>query len=150
MIVDNIKYASKYFSVDGRLEEIFFALAELDESSPTGWRDHDGFRIGVSECEAFDTDDDGNVRPFEAHKKYADIHYVISGDEGIGYSHIDNLNAITEYDDENDFLLLSGEINHFHLRQGDFCIVFPEDAHIPQMTAGADRHLKKAVVKFKL
>ncbi len=150
MIVDNIKYADRYFGIDKRFEKIFATLETLNNDSPLGWQEYDGFRIGVSECETFDKDNDGNDRSAEAHRKYADIHYVILGNEGIGYKSTDGLEAITEYNDEQDYLLLSGEVNHFHLRQGDFCIVYPEDAHIPQMKAGSDTHLKKAVVKFKL
>ena len=150
MIVDNIKYAEKDFCIDERFEKIFAVLASLNKDTPPGGKEYDGFRIGVSECETFDKDKDGNDRFAEAHKKFADIHYVISGNEGIGYANTDTLEAVTEYDEQNDYLLLCGEINRLNLRQGDFCIVYPEDAHIPQMTAGENKHLKKAVVKFKL
>ena len=150
MIVDNIKYSGKYLAVDERLESIFSLLSALNADTPIGWQEYDGFRIGVSVCETFDTDNEGKARSFEAHRKYADIHYVISGDEGIGYADIDTLAPVTDYNEEQDYQLLCGEINSIHLRSGDFCLVFPEDAHIPQMTAGANRHLKKAVVKFKL
>ena len=150
MIVDNIKYAEKYFGINERFKEIFAILASLNKDTPLGWQEYDGFKISVSECETFDKDTEGNNRPFEAHRKFADIHYVISENEGIGYANIDTLEAITEYDEQNDYLLLCGEINRLNLRQGDFCIVYPEDAHIPQMTAGENKHLKKAVVKFKI
>lgn len=150
MIVDNIKYAEKYFGIDKRFKEIFAVLASLHKNTPLGWQEYDGFKIGVSECETFDKDKDGNDRSAEAHRKFADIHFVISGDEGVGYADTDTLEAVTEYNEEQDYLLLSGDTVRLHLRQGDFCIVFPEDAHIPQMTAGADRKLKKAVVKFKV
>lgn len=150
MIVDNIKYADKYFGIDERFEKIFAVLASLSKDTPLGWQEYDGFKIGVSECETFDKDKDGKDRYAEAHRKFADIHYVISGNEGIGYANTDTLEAVTEYDEQNDYLLLSGDTVRFHLRTGDFCVVFPEDAHIPQMTSGADKHLKKAVVKFKI
>ena len=150
MIVDNIIYAHKYFGIDERLEKIFSALGALNEESAVGSMEYDGFRIGVSECETFDKAEDGGERSFEAHRKYADIHYVISGDEGMGYADIDSLEPLTEYNDDQDYQLLHGEVNSIHLRKGDFCLVFPEDAHIPQMTAGSAKHLKKAVVKFKL
>ena len=150
MIVDNVKYAHRYFAIDDRLEKIFAILASLDKDTPVGWVEYDGFRIGVSECETFDKDKEGNARSAEAHKKFADIHYVIAGDEGLGYADIDTLEPVTEYNEEQDYLLLSGEADRLHLRAGDFCIVFPEDAHIPQMISGNDKRLKKAVVKFKL
>ena len=81
MIVDNIKYAEKYFGIDERFKDIFAVLASLNEDTPLGWQEYDGFKIGVSECETFDKDKDGNDRSAEAHRKFADIHFVISGDE---------------------------------------------------------------------
>ena len=84
---------------------------------------------------------------FEAHKDYLDIHYCIEGSEGIGYANIDTLTPETEYDSENDYLLLSGKVNKTVLNKGDFCVVFPEDAHIPAMH-GNESEVKKAVVKI--
>lgn len=150
MIVDSINNAKKYFKIDDRFEKIFSTLASLTNDSPLGWQDFGDFRIGVSECETFDKDSNGNDRSAEAHREYADIHYVISGDEGVGYANIESLKPICEYNSAQDYQLLSGEVNLIHLRKGDFCLVYPEDAHLPQMTAGENRHLKKAVVKFKL
>lgn len=150
MIVDSINNAKKYFNLDKRFEKIFSYLASLTEDAGLGWQDFGDFRIGVSECETFDKDNEGNARSAEAHREYADIHYVISGDEGMGYANIESMKSVCDYNSEQDYQLLSGEVSLVHLRKGDFCLVFPEDAHIPQMTAGENRHLKKAVVKFKI
>ena len=150
MIVDNINLAHRYFGIDPRLEKIFSALEDLNENSPIGSREYDGFRIGISECDTFDKNSEGCARPFEAHREYADIHYVISGDEGMGYANVEDLTSVCDYNSEQDYQLLSGEASLVHLRKGDFCLVFPEDAHIPQMRAGESKHIKKAVVKFKI
>jgi YhcH/YjgK/YiaL family protein len=98
--------------------------------------------------QSYNTDPDKTIS--EAHKKYIDIHYCISGSEGIGYNDVPRLTPTTEYDEENDYLLLSGEYQKVVLHEGDFCIVFPEDAHIPMMKGDADGMLLKAVAKVKI
>ena len=45
MIVDNIKYAEKYFGINERFKEIFAILASLNEDTPLGWQEYDGFKI---------------------------------------------------------------------------------------------------------
>ena len=44
----------------------------------------------------------------------------------------------------------SGSYQKVVLRKGDFCIVFPEDAHIPMMVGDTGDRLMKAVAKVKL
>ena len=93
---------------------------------------------------------DGTEKLIEAHRDYLDIHYCISGSEGIGYADIDTLTPATEYNAEKDYQLLKGEMFKAILNPGDFCIVFPEDAHAPSMIGKGGTDLKKAVVKIKL
>ena len=150
MIVGNIKDYKRYLPVNGNFAEAFSLLLGLNEETPTGKLvEREGFRISVMEMERRDLDKNGNPRAFEAHRDYLDIHFVISGEEGMGYADVDRLSVIREYDESADYLLLSGECDKLVLRKGDFCITFPEDAHIPGMCAGGEG-LKKAVVKIKL
>ena len=149
MIVGNIKDAKRYFSVNNVFAEVFKLLENLRADTPTGSIEREDFRVNVMECEPSDLTVDGSAKPFEAHRAYIDIHYVIAGKEGIGYAEVERLEPITEYDESADYLLLLGEYNKIKLGRGDFCVVYPEDAHIPCMYAGSDK-LKKAVVKIKL
>lgn len=148
MIVANIKDAKRYYSVNENFRAAFEFLASLDENSE-GSFEFDGFRVNVLESDGNDFDKDGKPRVFEAHIDYLDIHYVIRGSEGMGYSDTDKLSVVQEYDKADDYMLLSGKANKLILLEGDFCIVFPEDAHIPAM-AGEGGAFKKAVVKIKL
>ena len=93
---------------------------------------------------------DGTPREFEAHRKFLDIHYVIDGVECMGYADIDTLTPTTEYNDEKDYQMLKGHVNKIILNKGDFCVVFPEDAHLPQMIGDDGKWVKKAVVKMKV
>jgi YhcH/YjgK/YiaL family protein len=149
MIVANIKDAKRYYSVNPHFKEIFEFLRTLNASSTEG-TEREAWRAGISVCEKRDFDESGELRPAEAHRAYLDIHYVISGSEGMGYADVDTLEPITEYDAEGDYLLLSGDVSVVTLREGEFCIVFPEDAHVPALTTKYGDGLKKSVVKVKL
>ena len=148
MIIGNIKDAKRYYSLNGNFGAAFEFLSSLDKDSD-GLFQFDGFKVSVFEQNGADFEKDGSARAFEAHRQYLDIHYVISGSEGMGYSDIDKLTALAEYNADDDYILLSGEVNKIVMKEGDFCIVFPEDAHVPAMSAGS-APFKKAVVKIKV
>lgn len=87
---------------------------------------------------------------FESHKKYIDIHLVIEGEEGIGYSLKSELKEKTKYDEEKDFQVLEGENKHtFRMTKDTFIIFFPEEPHMPLMALKEPQKLKKAVFKIK-
>ena len=151
MIVGNIKDCEKYCSVHPAFKEVFDFLNTLCKESREGTVG-EGFRVNFSGkyCETCDTGAGKSEKPFEAHKDYIDIHYCIDGSEGIGYNDVSRLTAITDYKADDDYYLLVGEYSKVVLREGDFCIVFPEDAHIPMMKGAKDTPLLKAVAKVKV
>ena len=151
MILANIKDADKYCSINPNFKAVFDFLKTLTKDSKEGIVAED-YKVNFSGkyCDTADINADGTPKVFEAHKKYIDIHYCISGSEGIGYNDVTRLTPTTEYDEENDYFLLSGEYQKVILREGDFCIVFPEDAHIPMMCGFTGGKLLKAVAKVKL
>ena len=86
---------------------------------------------------------------YEAHRRYYDIHFLISGEEKIGVAPMTELEPLQEFDDENDFCLY-GESDHASwvvLRPGEFCVTPPEDAHKPGCAAGEPAPLKKICLK---
>lgn len=150
MILANIKDAEKYCAINKNFKVVFDFLKTLTKDSKETL-EADDYKVNFSGkyCDTADKNADGTLKKFEAHKKYIDIHYCISGSEGIGYNDVSRLTPDTEYDEENDYLLLSGEYQKVVLHEGDFCIVFPEDAHIPMMKGTVDGKLLKAVAKVK-
>ena len=61
---------------------------------------------------------------FEAHKKYIDIQFIISGRERIGYADIATLEPDTEYDAETDaaFYAKRENITGLVLESGMFAV----------------------------
>ena len=90
--------------------------------------------------------------PFENHKEYFDVQYVVEGEERFGYEPVENLIPSVEYDAEKDLIFIrTCGFGSVILKAGDFAIVPPEDGHAPRrMTANGSCHVKKIVVKVRV
>ena len=86
---------------------------------------------------------------FEAHREYADIHFVAYGKERIGYSDIKKLELV-EYNEEKDVVLLTGEGDLITLLPGYFMITLADDAHMPCVCVEECKPLGKMIAKIKL
>lgn len=88
---------------------------------------------------------------YEAHRKYIDIQYVVSGTELIGIAPMAQKTGILEpYDSTKDieFVTVSEGQNLFAMPDR-FFILFPEDAHRPGLKNGENSPVRKVVVKIK-
>ncbi len=83
---------------------------------------------------------------WESHRKYIDIQYVVSGVEHMGFA---NLQQLTngEYDANKDFIMHEGSGSFVLLPAGMFTLLFPADAHMPQIAVESPLPVKKVVVK---
>lgn len=86
---------------------------------------------------------------FEAHRIYADIHFVAYGIEQIGYADISKLEELN-YDEEKDAAALEGKGDLLTLEPGYFMITLPDDAHMPCVCVGEAAPLGKMIAKIKL
>ena len=143
MIVGNIIDAHRYFNINENFRQAFEFLQKLDDSFE-GSFESDNFAVNVFSAKVSKVD----TGTMEAHKKNIDIHYVIEGSEKIGFANINKLMSYCDYNEEDDYMLLKGDKEKIVLNKGEFCILFPEDAHQPMM-AGSVEVVKKAVVKVK-
>jgi YhcH/YjgK/YiaL family protein len=88
----------------------------------------------------------------EAHKKYIDIQFAASGEEVIGHSFPGQLDTQEPYDEAKDvvFYKVPDEINTVKLSKGMFCILFPQDGHMPGCQLNGPSNVVKVVVKLKI
>lgn len=79
----------------------------------------------------------------EAHRRYADIHVPISGTERVGLAYTSTLShPVGEYDADRDIQFFTDSYSQTtEIRPGELLIVFPEDAHAPNIGTGAHRKL---------
>ena len=83
---------------------------------------------------------------FEAHKKYLDVHLMMSGAERVDISHPD---VLTLFDHKDDFYAYQGEAEQtLLLAPGSFLVVFPGDAHRIKVQVEGPENVSKVVFKL--
>ena len=88
------------------------------------------------------------IKVWEAHKKYIDVHYVLDGKERIDINFIDNMVQGT-YNEKDDCMLLEGDkSSSVIISSGEYVVCFPEDAHIPGIRVDQSSTVKKAIFKI--
>ncbi len=89
---------------------------------------------------------------YEAHRKYIDVQYVVSGKELIGITPLALKQEVLEpYDDARDieFMTVSQGVN-YPADPSRFFILFPEDIHRPGLRSGDSTLVRKVVLKIKI
>lgn len=86
---------------------------------------------------------------FEAHREYADIHFLAYGTEKIGYANVERLHEVS-YDPEKDAAFLVGEGDAITLTPGYFMITLPQDGHMPCIAVGEPARIGKMIAKIKV
>ena len=83
----------------------------------------------------------------EAHKKYIDIQFMVSGEEQMGYTPLIDQKPSEEYNPEKDVVFYEDEVSLFTVRKGHFAIFFPDDLHQPCIMLNGALPVRKVVVK---
>lgn len=85
---------------------------------------------------------------FEAHRRFADVQYVVRGGEDMKWAPLDTLTTAIPYAPEKDKEMLDGDGIPLHIGDGMVYIVFPEDAHMPGLGLEGDHEVDKIVIKL--
>ena len=89
MITDTIQNAENYYKLGENFQKGFEFLKNTDlKNLENGKYQIDGENVFVS-VQDYTTKPESEGK-FEAHKKYADIQFIIKGEEKIGYTNIQN------------------------------------------------------------
>lgn len=89
---------------------------------------------------------------WEAHRKYADVHCVLEGEEIIRIAHT-NQSVVGEYHEENDYLEVGSQASaEIRLNRGSALCLLPNDAHQVklQVHEGIGEQVTKVVFKIPL
>lgn len=145
MIVDIIGNASHYLGLGERIAAGLRYLQETDCATVEAGRydiDGDNLFALVMDVETEPIE----KRSYEAHRRYIDIQFVVSGSERQGWAPVAAMDA-GPYDEEKDLIKLTGEGSLVTLPPGTFVIYFPHDAHMPGVAVGEPAAVRKVVVK---
>ena len=149
MILDLLVNTGLYASISENLKIGFNFLINTDlDNLEIGRYEIDGKNVFalVSEYESKKPED---CRP-EAHQIYADIQYIVSGREAIGFAPLGGQTITSEYNPEKDIVFFEGETTPLILETKMFAVFFPQDVHRPCMQINGPEKVKKVVVKVKV
>lgn len=145
MIVDTLQNADAHAGLHPGFKRAFEFLRALPpEGLQPGRHIIEGSRIFALAAEDQGRGVEG--ARLEAHRKYIDIQFVMSGDERIGWRDLAECREVAEpYSDERDIeFFREPPASWSRVAPGSFAIFFPDDAHAPLAGRGP---VRKVVVK---
>ena len=152
MITDILANAARYNGLGERFAKAFAYLREADLSAlAVGRHDIDGDEIYVM-IQEYETRARAAGK-WESHKLYADIQYLLSGKELMGYAELGAMGGCDDQTPAKDMLIFQTDndaASYIKHRPGRFSIFFPQDAHMPNLADGEKTANRKAVVKVLL
>lgn len=148
MILDHIQNAMQYHRLNDHLSIALEALKK-----PELLRAESG-RYELQGDDVFALPQRYTSKPheqgkWEAHRKYVDVQYIVSGTETMGHALLSNMTVTEPYSEEKDVLFLSGKGNLVTLTAGMFTIFFPHDVHMPGLAAATPAEVHKIVIKVR-
>ncbi len=150
MLYGNIHHKESYAFLPEKLQACFRYFAEQDLASrDKGSYEIDGKKFFVNLVNYETTDRE--KRFWEAHREYLDVHVLLTGQERIDMAFIENMKT-GEFVPKDDFLPMEGPMQGSVdlLRQGDFLICWPEDAHRTAVCVKEPVTIKKAIFKVRI
>lgn len=148
MILDLLENAERYEGAHPAFAEAFAFLRRPDLATlPVGRVELDGDRL-FALVQRPEGRGHAGAR-LEAHRKYADIQYVLAGHEEYGWRALADAPAVTDpYTDQKDCELFGGAPTVWlPAPPGSFAVFFPTDLHAPLAGSGV---LFKVVIKVKI
>lgn len=145
MIKDKLSNAKTYFGISESLRRGFEWLINNDlVNMADGKHVIDGENI-FANVQSYETKD---AAPFEGHRKYIDIQYMIKGKEKVGVTDYTNCTTKEAYNIEKDIEFLDSEKKTYQIfEEGNFLVFFPQDAHQPALNPDKKLFVKKVIVK---
>ena len=148
MIFDKIENHKNYRGLSNGLDAAFDFLLNTDlKELSVGKYVINGESIYAT-CMEYETKEK-TLSKNEAHKKYIDVQYVVSGEEKMFASDINGLKVLEVYDKEKDVIFYEQKYEcELTVLKNYFTIFFPEDAHMPGLNvSNSSSMVKKVVVK---
>lgn len=150
MIIDRLENVFRCNVLNAGIAKAFAYLQSTDLAAIVPGRyeiDGDNIFAIVQEYQTVSAE----AEQVEAHKKYIDVQYMISGAEMIGHAILQDQIPSQVYEDTTDFMLFSEVPSFFSiLETGMFMIFYPTDLHMPCIKINEPATVKKVVIKVKV
>ena len=145
MIKDDLKNAQIYYGISENLRIGFEWIKNNDLKSMEDGRYEISSNI-YANLQSYQTKEDA---PYEAHRDYIDIQYMVIGEEFSGVTDYSNCSTTEPYNKEKDIEFLQNNFKEefYKIKQGEFFVFFPTDAHKPAIKINESKKVKKVIVK---
>jgi YhcH/YjgK/YiaL family protein len=148
MIFDKIENSAIYENINPFIKIAFDYLKQTNFSLiDIGKHIVDGDNI-FAIVQEYETRNNEDVK-LEAHKKYIDVQYVVSGEEFIGVCPLIRQIPVKVYDVDNDYALYEDSCSFIKIKPKQFAILFPQDLHKPGIKINTPIKVRKVVVKVR-
>jgi biofilm protein TabA len=149
VIVDTLTNRRLYAGLGGRIADALVLLAFEDfRAKAVGKHEVDGASLFYL-VQAYTTKPVEQAS-WESHRKYLDVQYIVEGTERMGWAPVASLRVTKPYDSGGDAALYTGEGAFLTAGPGTFFLLWPDDAHMPGISAGSPAPVRKVVVKVLL
>lgn len=147
MIADNLKRSHLYRSISGRISDgLDFLISAKPEIAVGEYFISEGVKAIVSEYLTKSVFEPG----YEAHKRVIDIQYPIMGVERVKWSPLETMSIKMPYDEVRDvgYYTNPTQETYVDIGNGIFAVMFPNDAHYPQLFVKETELIKKITIKI--
>jgi YhcH/YjgK/YiaL family protein len=152
MIFDKIENISDYFDDLPALKKIEEFVEKFNnENLSDGTYEIDANHI-FAMVQSYRTKQQTPDMMFEAHKKYIDLQYIVNGIEKIRWAKLEDVDLVEEkYSKGQDIAFYEGDaMFDFTLTKNTFLLLYPNDAHLPGLSADKDVNVRKIVFKIEI
>lgn len=148
MITDKIENVHMYREIPSEVKDFLKNLISTAEAGKVILNDN-----VYANVEKYLTKNVNNAK-FEAHEKYIDIQVLLEGDEYIYFTDKSKLTVKEPYDNSRDIVFYGEDVANYpkiKLDGSNFVMLFPHEAHAPQVCVNNNNsEVKKVVVKIKV
>lgn len=150
MVYDKIDNLQQYVGLSEDIAIALCYLKSLDTNVANGvYQINDNVKAIVCEYETKVI----NENDFEAHVEFIDIHFPLKGLEKISCIPLELALLKKKYSHENDiafYKYTKDDTCDCIVGAGYFLIVYPQDAHMPQLCVDCPEKIKKVTIKIKI
>jgi YhcH/YjgK/YiaL family protein len=153
MLICNIDQLASQVKLNEKMQKAIDFLKKTDLNNlPNGRTEIDGEAVyaKVFEYETISWDE---VK-YEAHEKYIDLQYVISGKEAMGYIDVRKLKKTDEYNPQKDVVhgtpFPAKDVSWTVLTENELAVCYPIDAHAPKGVVETPEKIKKIIIKIAI
>ena len=150
MIYDTNTHIARYKGLCPHLDRAIRFIETADLAAlPAGRTEIDGDTVFVNHF-SYQTAPQTDASLYEDHAVYLDLHYPLAGAELVAVAPADTLREVERRPDEDAVLYAGGAGLALPLSAGSFLLVYPGEAHLPKLAAGAACTVDKLVFKIRL